>query len=104
MAARIRQARESLLATDSVSALPLSKTSNLRARLGYCVLAAPAIRLLVVLFVYRDLPDADKFYESFGWEMGWAARAMASGHGFSSPYFPWSGPTALEPPAIAPPT
>ena len=62
------------------------------------VLAAFAIRLVVVFFTYRDLPDADKLYEQFGWEMGWIARALASGHGYSSPYFPWSGPTALQPP------
>jgi 4-amino-4-deoxy-L-arabinose transferase-like glycosyltransferase len=59
---------------------------------------AIAIRMVVVIFTYRSLPDADKFYESFGWEMGWIARALASGHGFSSPYFPFSGPTALESP------
>ncbi len=57
-----------------------------------------AIRLIVVVFTYRDLPDADKHYEAFGWEMGWIARALASGHGFSSPYYPWSGPTAIMAP------
>ena len=54
--------------------------------------------MVVVFFTYRSLPDADKLYERFGWEMGWIARAIASGHGFSSPYFPWSGPTAMQPP------
>ncbi|MDR3741240.1 MAG: glycosyltransferase family 39 protein [Terracidiphilus sp.] len=68
------------------------------ARLPLIILVAFAIRMVVVFFTYRDLPDADKFYEAFGWEMGWIARAMASGHGFSSPYFPWSGPTAMQPP------
>lgn len=62
------------------------------------ILVAFCIRMVVVCFTYRDLPDADKFYEQFGWEMGWIARALASGHGYSSPYFPWSGPTALQPP------
>jgi 4-amino-4-deoxy-L-arabinose transferase-like glycosyltransferase len=52
----------------------------------------------VVFFTYKDLPDADKFYEGFGWEMGWIARALASGHGFSSPYWPITGPTAMQPP------
>jgi 4-amino-4-deoxy-L-arabinose transferase-like glycosyltransferase len=69
-----------------------------RWRLPVIVLAALAIRLVVVFFCYRDLPDADKHYEQFGWEMGWIARALASGHGFSSPYFPWSGPTAIMSP------
>lgn len=59
---------------------------------------ALAIRLVVVAFVFRTLPDADKHYEAFGWEMGWIARALATGHGFTSPYYPLSGPTALESP------
>jgi 4-amino-4-deoxy-L-arabinose transferase-like glycosyltransferase len=59
---------------------------------------ALAIRMVVVFFTYRDLPDADKHYEAFGWEMGWIARALATGHGFSSPYYPWSGPTAIMSP------
>jgi 4-amino-4-deoxy-L-arabinose transferase-like glycosyltransferase len=67
-------------------------------RLLPILLAAFSIRLIVVFFTYRDLPDADKFYEAFGWEMGWVARALATGHGFSSPYWPWSGPTAMQPP------
>ena len=62
------------------------------------LLAALAIRMVVVALTYRTLPDADKHYEAFGWEMGWVARALASGHGFSSPYYPWSGPTAMQPP------
>jgi 4-amino-4-deoxy-L-arabinose transferase-like glycosyltransferase len=67
-------------------------------RLSLIMLVAFAIRMVVVIFTYRDLPDADKLYERFGWEMGWIARALASCHGFSSPYFPWSGPTAMQPP------
>ncbi|MGD0521249.1 MAG: glycosyltransferase family 39 protein [Terracidiphilus sp.] len=69
-----------------------------RRLLSVIILAALAIRLVVVCFTYRGLPDADKFYEQFGWEIGWVARALAAGHGFSSPFFPWSGPTALVPP------
>lgn len=67
-------------------------------QLALSVAVAFALRMVVVLFTYRDLPDADKLYERFGWEMGWIARALASGHGFSSPYYPWSGPTAMQPP------
>ncbi len=71
---------------------------SFRRLLSAIILSAFAIRMVVVFFTYRDLPDADKLYERFGWEMGWIARALASGHGFSSPYFPLSGPTAIEPP------
>lgn len=69
-----------------------------RRLLAAAILAAFAIRMVVVWFSYRGLPDADKYYEQFGWEIGWVARALASGHGFSSPFYPWSGPTAMVPP------
>ena len=62
------------------------------------VLVALAIRLVVVYFYYQELPDANQHYEQFGWEVGWVARALASGHGFSSPYYPMSGATAEVPP------
>ena len=81
----------------AAGAQPGEKKSLLKL-LSIIVVSAFAIRLAVVFFSYRDLPDADKFYEQFGWEMGWIARALASGHGFSSPYWPWSGPTAMQPP------
>jgi 4-amino-4-deoxy-L-arabinose transferase-like glycosyltransferase len=35
---------------------------------------------------------------SFGWEMGRIGAAIASGHGFSNPFGPATGPTAWEPP------
>jgi 4-amino-4-deoxy-L-arabinose transferase-like glycosyltransferase len=77
---------------------PAEQQGSSRWLLPVIILAAFAIRLVVVCFTYRDLPDADKYYEQFGWEMGWIARALASGHGFSSPYYPISGPTAIESP------
>ena len=86
------------MSTSSDCALPAPQRFTFRWSLPLIVLSAFAIRLIVVCFTYRDLPDADKFYEQFGWEMGWVARALASGHGFSSPYWPWSGPTAMQPP------
>jgi 4-amino-4-deoxy-L-arabinose transferase-like glycosyltransferase len=69
-----------------------------RRLLAQIVLAAFAIRLVVVLCNYRDLPDADKFYESFGWEVGWVARAIASGRGFTSAFFQTTEPTAMVSP------
>jgi 4-amino-4-deoxy-L-arabinose transferase-like glycosyltransferase len=62
------------------------------------VLAALLVRLLVVVFVFRDQTDPTDHYAQFGWEMGWVARSIALGHGFSSPFFPATGPTALVPP------
>ncbi len=86
------------MATLTAPPVQAERRISARALLSIVILAAFAIRMVVVLFGYRDLPDADKFYEQFGWEMGWIARALASGHGYSSPYWPWSGPTAMQPP------
>lgn len=80
---------------------PIAQSAQKKASrwlLPVIMLAAFAIRLVVVCFTYRGLPDADKFYEQFGWEVGWVARALASGRGYSSPFYPWSGPTALVAP------
>jgi 4-amino-4-deoxy-L-arabinose transferase-like glycosyltransferase len=84
--------------TSTDHSVPAEQKGLSRWLLPLIILAAFAIRLVVVCFSYRDLPDADKYYEQFGWEMGWIARALASGHGFSSPYYPISGPTAIESP------
>jgi 4-amino-4-deoxy-L-arabinose transferase-like glycosyltransferase len=62
------------------------------------VLAAFLVRLLVVVFVFRDQIDPADNHAQFGWEMGWVARSIVLGHGFSSPFFPTTGPTALVPP------
>jgi 4-amino-4-deoxy-L-arabinose transferase-like glycosyltransferase len=62
------------------------------------VVVAFAIRLIVVSIVFRDLPDPSGHYEQFGNEVGWIARSLAQHHGFSSPFYPSTGPTALLPP------
>jgi 4-amino-4-deoxy-L-arabinose transferase-like glycosyltransferase len=61
-------------------------------------LVAITLRLAVVLLSYRDVALGSTDMNNFGWEMGWTARSIALGHGFSSPYLPFSGPTALIPP------
>ncbi len=62
------------------------------------VAAAWLLRMVVVAFVFRDLPDPARHYESFGNEVGWIARSIALHQGFSSPFYPVTGPTALLPP------
>jgi 4-amino-4-deoxy-L-arabinose transferase-like glycosyltransferase len=57
-----------------------------------------AVRLAVVLFLCRRIPDSNWSFEQFGGEVGWVARSLAGGHGFSSPFSPWSGHTAMVPP------
>lgn len=59
---------------------------------------ALALRIgwIVIGHTYRFKTSDDNF--SFGWEMGRIAASLASGHGFSSPFGPATGPTAWEPP------
>ena len=64
------------------------------------VTVALLIRMVVVVLVFRDIGAATIDHEQFGWEMGWVARSIASGHGFSSPFLLKTGPTALVPPAF----
>ena len=60
--------------------------------------SALAIRLILALCVFRDVAAPSIDHNQFGWEMGWTARSIALGHGFGSPFLPWTGPTALVPP------
>jgi 4-amino-4-deoxy-L-arabinose transferase-like glycosyltransferase len=63
------------------------------------VIAALAIRLVVMGFVYTDRLDPARDHWTFGWETGRVARSIATGQGFSSPYSEPTGPTTLLPPA-----
>jgi hypothetical protein len=64
-------------------------------------LFALALRLIVLGLLIRDLSVQPINYNNFGWEsweMGWTARSIFLGHGFSSPFLPATGATALVPP------
>lgn len=60
---------------------------------------ALAIRLAVAAVMVRSFVDPFREFWHFGWEMGRIAHAISQGHGFSSPFFDPSGPTAMLPPA-----
>jgi len=51
---------------------------------------------IIVGHTYKFKTADENF--GFGWEMGRIAESIASGHGFSSPFGPPTGPTAWEPP------
>src|SRR6266700_8118469 len=51
---------------------------------------------IIIGHTYRFKSTDDNF--GFGWEMGRIAASIASGHGFSNPFGPQTGPTAWEPP------
>jgi 4-amino-4-deoxy-L-arabinose transferase-like glycosyltransferase len=62
------------------------------------VIAAFLVRMSVVAFGFRDLTDPSGDHQQFGQEVGWIARSIALHRGFSSPFFPITGPTAFLPP------
>lgn len=69
--------------------------------LAAIVTLAFALRLIVVACLLSHVPSRTINYNDFGWEsweMGWTARSIFQGHGFSSPFLPITGPTALVPP------
>ncbi|MGA7155515.1 MAG: glycosyltransferase family 39 protein [Acidobacteriaceae bacterium] len=78
---------------------PLTTKLHSPARyLAATVLFALLIRLIIVAIVFRDVSAPTFDHNEFGWEMGWTARSIALGRGFSSPFLPITGPTALVPP------
>jgi 4-amino-4-deoxy-L-arabinose transferase-like glycosyltransferase len=89
---------------DSTSPLSMSKripsdsNASALATVIQMVTAAFIVRLGFVLLVFRDVAFAGDAHQQFGWEMGWVARSIALGHGFSSPFVPLTGATALVPP------
>ncbi len=58
------------------------------------VIAALAVRLAVMAFVYPAALNPARDYWRFGGEAGRIARSLATGQGYSSPYFANTGPTA----------
>jgi hypothetical protein len=80
-------------ATENPNAQPSS-----RSLLMLIVVAAFALRMIIVALTFRDLTDPSNHFEHFGNEVGWIARSIVHHQGFSSPFFDLSGPTALLPP------
>ena len=62
------------------------------------VCSAFVLRIAVVASSFLSIAAPSLDHGQFGAEMGWVARSLALGHGFSSPFFPSTGPTALVPP------
>jgi len=84
--------------TERVVIGPRELWSRVRASERSIFLVALVLRVgwIIVGHTYR-FKSADNNF-SFGWEMGRIAASLASGHGFSSPFGPETGPSAWEPP------
>src|ERR1041385_6678309 len=70
---------------------------RIRTSLFWIVLIALILRLAWILIGHTYKFKTSDNHFSFGWEMGQIAGSIASGHGFSNPFGPQTGPTAWEP-------
>lgn len=98
MIVSIRSHKAGSQVVDSDSVLASSCQRSTIATLSIIVLVALIVRLVLVVCIFRQTIDPADHFAEFGWEMGWVARSIALGHGFSSPFYPFTGPTALVPP------
>jgi hypothetical protein len=78
-----------------------STQQNLRlwARPWLIFLVALGLRLAIVPLLVGEQLNPARDHWVFGWETGRLARSLASGHGFGSPLFGWTGPSAWMAPA-----
>ena len=93
------ESRPAVAASRADSASPLvTAWARIRTSPGWIVAIALLLRAgwIVVGHTYKFKSTDDNF--GFGWEMGRIGASLASGHGFSSPFGPATGPTAWEPP------
>jgi hypothetical protein len=74
--------------------LPPRSQSDFRLLL-WIVLAALAVRLAVMAFLYSEQLDPVNDHWKFAYETGRIARSLVTGQGFSSPLFDKTGPTAF---------
>jgi uncharacterized membrane protein len=78
---------------DRLESVP-RQSLRLWAQPWFIFLVAFGLRLAVVPFLVGDQVDPARDHWNFGWETGRLARSLASGHGFGSPLFGCTGPSA----------
>ncbi len=76
-------------------------TGSIWRTLSWTLLCAIAVRMLVVVLLYRTQVNPNRDFFHFGWETGRVARSLALGHGFSSPLHGETGPTICLAPLYA---
>lgn len=95
---QIEPPMESRSATETNSAQMRNTWARIRTSSLWIVSIALLLRVgwIIVGHTYKFKSADDNF--GFGWEMGRIGASLASGHGFSNPFGPPTGPTAWEPP------
>jgi Dolichyl-phosphate-mannose-protein mannosyltransferase len=74
---------------------------GVRRQLVWVVLAALAVRLLAMAFLYQEQLDPQLDHWKFGHETGRVARSIVQGKGIGNPLFTDTGPTAFMTPLYA---
>ncbi|MFZ0413285.1 MAG: glycosyltransferase family 39 protein [Candidatus Acidiferrales bacterium] len=74
--------------------MPGNHSLNVRRACFWMVIAALAIRLAVMAFLYPEHLNPARDHWKFAGETGRIARSIAEGKGYSSPFFADTGPTA----------
>jgi hypothetical protein len=84
--------------SERAPSLFLRTWARIRTSLFWIVVIAFCLRVgwIIVGHTYKFKSTDNNF--GFGWEMGRIGAAIASGHGFSDPFGPPTGPTAWESP------
>lgn len=82
------------IATNTREVQSIQTRSKVKLRLTWMVLTALGIRLVVMIFLLPEHLDPSRDHWHFGFEAGRIARSIVQGHGFSSPLFAETGPTA----------
>ena len=92
------ESRSAAAAARARTPLPSSTWQRVRNSPFWIVTISFLLRLGWILLghTYKFKTEDNNF--GFGWEMGRIAASLATGHGFSSPFGPPTGPTAWEPP------
>lgn len=85
-----------LTINDSCIEQAATDKREVRRKLLWMVGVALALRLLAMAYLYplQLAPDSRSAHWPFGYETGQIAASIAEGHGFSSPLFANTGPTA----------
>src|SRR5271157_105624 len=86
--------------SEQISSCSTEAGTDHRSHLIWAILTALALRLIVVGFVYQDFLVEGRDHWEFGYETGKIAYSIASGRGFSNPYWVATGPTAILSPVF----
>src|SRR6202158_5091129 len=94
----LMESRSEALDRAQSSGRLLPAWARIRSSPRWIVVVALLLRVgwIVIGHTYKFKSTDANF--GFGWEMGRIGASLASGHGFSNPFGPSTGPTAWEPP------